>query len=240
MNETNEEFLSIVIPLFNKCEVIEETVGCLTKVLIASNFEYELIIVDDGSTDGSTEVVRTITNEMTLINLDVNSGKGFAVKKGVERAAGSVIVVFDADLDINPKSIVPLVNMLLKSKHDVVVASKYHTDSKIHMTFSRKQIGLMWARLTKLLIGITVNDSQTGLKVYRAESAKEIFAELQTRRFAFEVEVLLKANQLGMSIGEGPVEINRSFTGGVSIFDGFRALKDLLVIKRTNQKQIRK
>jgi len=235
LNGTRGEFLSIVIPLYNKHDVIKETVECLSRVLKDAEFRYELIIVDDGSTDRSVDVVEEIEHELTLIKLMINSGKGFAVKKGVESARGDLVVVFDADLDINPKSIICLVEMMQESKHQIIVSSKYHPKSSVDMTFTRKQIGLIWARLMKLVTGLSVSDTQTGLKVYRIETAKHLFSELQSNRFAFEVEVLLKAERLGLSIGEGPVEISRQFKGGVGLSDGIQAIKDLFVIWKTNR-----
>jgi hypothetical protein len=103
------------------------------------------------------------------------------------------------------------------------------------MKFTRKLIGIIWARIMRLVTGISVSDTQTGLKVYRIETAKHLFSELQSNRFAFEVEVLLKAERLGLSIGEGPVEISRQFKGGVGLSDGIQAIKDLFVIWKTNR-----
>lgn len=235
VNRPNEMFLSIVIPLYNKHGVIQETVERLSRVLTDAQFRYELIIVDDGSTDQSVAVVEEIEHELKLIKLMINSGKGFAVKQGIEKARGDLVVVFDADLDINPKSIICLVEMIQESKHQIIVSSKYHPKSSIDMTFTRKQIGLIWARIMKLVTGISVSDTQTGLKVYRIETAKHLFSELQSNRFAFEVEVLLKAERLGLSVGEGPVEISRQFKGGVRLSDGLQAIKDLFVIWKTNR-----
>lgn len=213
--------LSVIIPAFNEEKRIVKTLEEIREYL--KNFDSEIIVVDDGSTD--------TTAIFSQISYPKNMGKGYAIKKGVERAAGDLILFIDAD-NATP---IREVEKLLKFDSDIVIGSRYLPESHIEkkQPFFRILIGRLGNRLIGLLVVKNIKDTQCGFKLFKKNIAKELFSELQTYRFGFDIEILARAQKKGLKIVEVPVTwLHHEHSRVRPIRDAFKTLADLIKIWR--------
>jgi dolichyl-phosphate beta-glucosyltransferase len=244
--------LSIVLPAYNEaqrislsieeirtkmpsvCTAIAEILQC-DRVAIA----FEVIVVNDGSSDRTGEIVRKYIErfpdfDLQLIDLPTNQGKGYAVKIGVEAARGKYIVFMDTDLS-TPLSELPKLIQALQKNKAIAIGSRGLAKSQIvmHQPIYRELMGKIFNLLVKLFVINGIHDTQCGFKGFRAYEAKQIFGLLQTHRFGFDVELLLIAQELGISIQEIPVTWCNYIHSSVSpLRDSWEMFYSLLQMKR--------
>ncbi len=187
--------LSFVIPAYNEELFIEDTLGSIDAVLKGKNLPYEIVVVNDGSEDGTLAIVRRYAGRnghVKVVTYRDNVGKGFAVKTGFMETSGDTVVFADGDMDINLETISEYLEAL---KHgDIVIASKKHCDSKIEVPFSRRILSGVFNGLVRLLTGLPQKDTQSGLKAMKKNAFVDVFPRLAVKRYAFDVELLVVAN----------------------------------------------
>ena len=206
---TDSPQLSLVMPAYNEGRTIEEAIYRVDNVVREMGLKYELIIVDDGSIDNTRMKVNNYARNnghVKVVGYNNNVGKGFALKTGFSHAIGEMVVFMDSDLDIDPKLIVRYAEALKDG--DLVIASKRHPYSKVKMPLMRSFLSRGFNVLVKLLTGLRISDTQTGLKAVKKSSLEEAFSKLAVKRYAFDVELLVIANLRGMKIIELPVHAN--------------------------------
>lgn len=229
--------VSLVLPAYNEGDTIEEVVERVDRVIRGTGVEYELIVVDDGSVDDTQRKAVNCANNnrhMKVIGYRKNMGKGCAIKAGFEYATGDIVVFMDSDLDIEPSQVSRYIEALKYG--DVIIASKWHPKSSVEMPLMRKFLSHTYNALVRLLIGITVRDTQTGLKAVRRNPLERVFSKLAVKRYAFDAELLAVANLYGLKVVELPVNIQ--MRGSFNLKDVGRMLIDLLGI--TYRLRIRK
>jgi dolichol-phosphate mannosyltransferase len=175
---------------------------------------YELIVVNDGSTDNTLTILRdaAMTDEhVHIISYTPNRGKGYAVRQGVLHSHGDAVIFLDGDLDISPDLIKDYVQRL--STSDLVIASKRHPESSVRIPWSRAFLSKAFHLLIKLTIGIAQTDTQAGFKVGKGDIRRTIFRNISINRYAFDVELLTIASILHLRVQEMPVimKIERRF-----------------------------
>jgi len=199
----------------------------------------EVIVVNDGSSDKTSQVVKAFEtfegkHRLTLIELPQNSGKGAAVKAGVERATSDYILFMDADLS-TPLTEISKVLAPLQNGKDIAVGSRAIKSSNIleRQPFYRESMGKLFNLLVRLLVINGISDTQCGFKAFRRDVAKEIFSRLETTRFGFDVEVLVWAKVLGYTVEEvGVTWINSPHSRVSPIRDSLEMLWSLFRIRR--------
>lgn len=200
--------LSVVLPAFNEGLVLETSLYHIDAAVRDSGVNYEIIVVDDGSLDNTKRKAAEYAQRnghVKCIGYKGNMGKGYALRKGFWNAAGDVVVFVDSDLEIDAKQIGKYVEAL---KHgDVAIASKWHPESVVHIPLIRKILGHGFNVFVRLMTGLKLKDTQTGLKAMRREAFEKIFPKLAVKRYAFDVELLAVANIQGLRIVELPVNI---------------------------------
>ena len=214
--------LSVVLPAYNEEANIATTVRKLR--LAVGGFETEIIVVDDGSTDATRR--ETLKLDVRLLSLSKNQGKGEAVRRGMMQATGSVVGLIDGDSEIDPASLASFVNALENA--DIAIGSKRHPQSCVQAPFQRRFLSYGFQTLVRILMGLKVSDTQTGLKVGRREAIVKILPLLSVKRYAFDVEFLVAAEILGLRIVELPVNLKLEATFKTK--DWARMLYDLLGI----------
>ena len=200
--------VSLVMPAYNESQSISSAIRKVDAVLDKTNWSYELIVVDDGSVDKTREILLTekYSGRFKLTGYSTNMGKGYALKKGFLKSKGTYVLFLDSDLDINPNQIEKYVMAL--GKGDIVISSKRHPESIIKVPFIRTFMSYGFNFLVRLLTGLSVYDTQTGLKAVRRDATSPVFKVLSIRRFAFDVELLVVASLLGLKIIELPINIS--------------------------------
>jgi dolichyl-phosphate beta-glucosyltransferase len=201
--------VSIIIPVFNLEKKISASLTRIKEVLNLSLSSYELIVVDDGSDDNTLEILREqerLDSRIRVISYVPNKGKGYAVKTGVTHSYGRIIVYTDGDLEISPNLITSYIKEIEKS--DLIIASKRHPLSNINTVSSRKFLSSIFNFFIRMIFRIKVKDTQCGLKVGKGDVLRRIFLVMLTKRYAFDVELLVIATALNLKIKEMPVEVN--------------------------------
>jgi len=232
----NDIFLSIVIPAYNEEKRLSRTISEIAKYLASFSFKSELIIVDDGSTDRTAQLIDKMTVShpyLQVIHLKKNRGKGFAVRKGILEAKGKYILFSDADLS-TPISEAGKLLIWLYRGYDIAIGSRKLPQSKIEVRQSilREIAGSVFNMIVQTLILQGVKDTQCGFKCFTRKSAKHIFREQRLNKFSFDVEVLYLANKYGYKIKEVPVRwLNSSGTTIRLMRDSLKMFLDLLKVR---------
>jgi len=203
------EFLSVIIPAYKEAPRIERTLEQLAAYLCAKFSEFEVIVVDDGSTDETARRVAAAEQKeprIRLVSLTANRGKGFAVRQGMAAAKGDVVCFMDADLSTPVEEIEQGTNAL-QERFPVVIASRQHRDSAISLRQGRlrENIGKSFNRFVRALLALPFEDTQCGFKCFTRRAARAIFARARIDGFAFDVELLVIARRLGYRVTEIPV-----------------------------------
>jgi len=201
--------LSLVIPAFNEELRLPATLERVRQYLDSTGEQYEVIVVDDGSLDGTVRVAgaaAAIWPQLRVIPLPRNLGKGAAVRAGMLASGGEVRAFSDADLS-TPIEELPKLRERLDSACQVVIGSRATPGAVIeaHQPRRREMMGRAYNRLLRVLALPGLHDTQCGFKVFTAEAAVRCFEPLRTLRYGFDAEVLLRARRLGYSVAEVPV-----------------------------------
>lgn len=227
--------LSILLPAYNEETRIFE--NCLTVSAIISKItlEYEIIVINDGSADNTyREIERACNTDSHIIAVDSqpNQGKGHALCMGTKAATGEYIAFCDADLELNPALLEDFIIRLQKEKADVVIGSKMHPQSKVNYPLVRRIYSWGYYLFLWILFHLSVKDTQTGLKLFRADALKPVMEVILVKRFAFDIEVLALLNSRGFKIISAPVELvfQRDAFGRIGIKDIMNMFIDTLAI----------
>jgi len=189
--------ISVIIPAYNEENRIEKTVLAIEGCLRAQKEPFEILVVNDGSTDKTASVVNALENgNIRLLSYEKNKGKGGAVKYGVLFAAGDFICFTDADLPYPPDNIVPACQ-LLKDGYDVVLGRRYQKENgqkyPWYRTLSSKGSGVF----VNLLLGLREKDTQCGFKAFRYKAAQEIYKRVTLSGWSFDAESIFIAKKQG-------------------------------------------
>ena len=205
-----EGMLSVVLPAYNLGGVILENLRRCAEYL-EGNIPFELVPVDDGSADDTADALRRAARELPSVHpvfLARNEGKGAALRAGADAARGSHILLLDADLDLLPLPLPRFFREMRDRDADIVIGSKMHPESEIDYPLRRRVASRVYYGLVKLLVGLPVRDTQTGMKLFRAEALHLAFDRMLAKRFAFDLEVLAIARGAGFRIAEAPVAMD--------------------------------
>ena len=197
--------LSVVVPVFNEATTVAKIV---TRVQ-ATGLPLEIILVNDGSSDGTSEALAALVDEqpqVRVIHHECNRGKGAAIRTGFAAATGDVVVVQDADLEYNPEDLRFLLQPIVAGHADVVFGSRYgHTDRQVspwwHETMNR-----LITLLANISIGLRLNDVETCYKMMRREAITEIIPSLKENRFGIEIELTAKLARAGLRFAQRRIQ----------------------------------
>jgi glycosyltransferase involved in cell wall biosynthesis len=223
--------VSVILCAYNEGNVIDDTIYEVDNVMIGTGWRYEIIVVDDGSLDDTRQKVVKYRDEkgngrLKVVGYENNMGKGNAVMAGFAHAEGDFVVFIDSDLDVDPKLIPSYVEALKTS--DIAVASKWHPQSHTAVTLKRKVLSFGFNVLSKLLTGIKLKDTQTGLKAFRRRVLERMAPKFVVKRYAFDLELMSACNHCGFKIVDLPVDVHiRSM---VSFKEIFRMTLDMFQI----------
>jgi dolichyl-phosphate beta-glucosyltransferase len=225
--------LSVVVPAYNEAGRLPPGVRRAHAFLRERGLRAEILLVDDGSRDGTGDVARALAAELPgvrALGYPANRGKGFAVRTGVAQATGHAVLFADADFS-TPIEELDALRAALREGADVALGSRHLAQSRIlvEQPRRRRHLGPAFNRVLGLLGIRGVADTQCGFKLFTRDAAARIFPRVKTDGFAFDVEVLLVARRLGLRIREVPVRwINHSDSRVRPLRDSLRMLRDVL------------
>jgi glycosyltransferase involved in cell wall biosynthesis len=218
--------VSIIVPCYNELNTIEEIVLRLLKYV---KYDKEIIIVDDGSSDGTEDIIRNkLSSQVSkLIQNDKNYGKGYSVRKGIQAATGDIIVIQDADLEYHPSDLNKLIEPIKNGFADVVYGSRFiSTEERRVLNYWHSVGNYFLTFLSNVFTNINLTDMEVGYKVFKSEILKNI--DLKENRFGFEPEVTAKISNKNIRIFEVGIKyFGRNYSEGKKINwkDGISAIR---------------
>ncbi len=226
--------LSLVVPAYNESAILPDTLRAITNALSSLGEEYELILVDDGSTDSTAQLVRAFPDpHVRLESYRPNRGKGCAVRTGMLTAKGEYIFYTDADLAYGLADIPLMLERFVSTGADLIIGSRrldkdgYQEYPPLRLLASR-----CFHLVVRVLSGLSY-DTQCGIKGFSRPAAQTIFSRCGEDGFAFDFEVLLLAKKLGLRVEEQPVRVVNHRESKVNLLrDSVRMFRDVIAIRR--------
>ena len=221
--------ISVIIPCYNEAKTIELIVE---RVLAIKQYDIEIIIIDDFSNDGTTEILKTkLTSKIRkILYNEKNFGKGYCIRKGIEKSNGDIILIQDADLEYNPQDYHKLLNPILNGDADVVFGSRFlGGEEKRVLFFWHSLANKILTLFSNMCSDINLTDMETCYKVFKSSLIKKI--ELKENRFGFEPEITAKIAKLKPKIYEVGISYHgRTYEEGkkIGLKDAFNALKCII------------
>jgi glycosyltransferase involved in cell wall biosynthesis len=203
-----KEKISIVMPAYNEGSRIASSIEETVRVFDSFGYPWELIVMDDGSSDDTYERAYALTSkypQLIVKRNPVNMGKGRAMKKSMHYISGDYTLFLDADMDLHPVQFQTLFDIMGLDKADIVIGSKLHPNSIVKYPFQRKIISFVYYLLVKAMFNLPCHDTQTGLKLFKTEVLRHVLPRVLVKQFAFDLEVLVNAHRLGYKIVEAPI-----------------------------------
>lgn len=224
--------LSVVIPAFNEARRLPATLARVHAFLDARGGSYQVLVVDDGSSDGTAEVARAGPGAVEVLRHAENRGKGHAVRAGMLFARGERRLMTDADLSTPIEDLARL-EAEIERGFDVAIGSRAVAGAQIevHQPLYRELMGRLFNRLVQLLLLPGLHDTQCGFKLWRADAAAAAFAACRLDGFSFDVEALYVARLRGLRIAELPVTWRNDAATRVGLGGGAAAFADLVRIR---------
>ena len=199
--------VSVVMPAYQLGDTIYENLISARRVL---GPDVEIIVVDDGSSDATYSEMQRANVDDSALSIDrntTNRGKGEALRRGFRRASGDVIVFLDGDLDLPVEQVPALVDRLASGTEDVLVGSKSAAMLAGHYPTKRRMLSRVFSLVSKLLFRLPVSETQTGLKLMRRHVLEAVFDDVRIVRYAFDLELLVRAKRAGFTLAEVPVAL---------------------------------
>jgi glycosyltransferase involved in cell wall biosynthesis len=228
--------LSIVIPAYNESARIERTVERVLSCVEAQGWDAEVLVVDDGSTDQTADIVQHWMERyprLHLIKNDGNRGKGYSVRNGLLQASGEIVMFTDADLSA-PMEEAERLFAAIEQGADVAIGSRWLEKARqtIHQPLYRRFFGRCFNWVTRTVMGLPFKDTQCGFKAFRRSAAQVIFRLQRIERWGFDPEILFIARKLGYDIREVPVTWGHDERSRMSYLkDGMKMLEEMMVIR---------
>ena len=227
---------TVCIPMYNESKIIADTAKKLSEYM-SDNFEdYEIIFSDDGSKDGSADIVKKLELPLVkVIGYPDNRGKGSAVREAMLASSGDAVMFTDSDLAYGTDVIKNIAKAFEENPDcDVVVGSRnLDKEGYSGYTFVRKIASKCYISVLKIVGGLKISDSQCGCKAFSGRAAKRIFSHCQVNRFAFDFEAILIAGKCGYKIKEIPVKVINHGDSKVNVLrDSLKMIRDITKMKR--------
>lgn len=229
--------LSIIVPAFNEEQRLPKTLQSIQGYVKSRSLRAEVLVVDDGSTDGTAKAVEASQErfpELQLISNGRNRGKGFSVRQGMLKARGGIALFTDADLSAPIEEADKLLAALREGAYDGAIGSRALDRRLIerHQSAFRERAGILFNGMARWLTGLPFQDTQCGFKAFRRERARFLFEQQRTEGFGFDPEILFLAQLAGLRIAEVPVRWAHNPATKVSMLrDSIRMCWDLLTIR---------
>lgn len=223
--------ISVVIPAYNKGEVILPALQNILSQLKVQTNNFEVIVVNDGSTDNTLEKAVEFkrfngsSDKIKIYHLPENSGKGASLCFGFGKSTGDIVIFADGDMDLPARNIRVALAYMDERQADVVVGSKRHTNSVVEYPAIRRFYSLLYQTLIRFLFNLNIADTQVGLKVFKREVLENVIPKIVVKAFAFDLEVLVVARSAGFTkICEFPIELKY----GLSTTINWRSVSNIL------------
>jgi glycosyltransferase involved in cell wall biosynthesis len=208
MNEALAE-ISVVFPAYNEANSLENAVSKIMKALEKITPSYEIIIAEDGSTDGTDKVAASLSERYSCVkHLHRNErlGRGTALNNAFRKASGRILVYMDVDLATNVEQLKSLVGAISEEGYDFATGSRMLPESKVERSRTRDMVSKVYNFLVRTMLGSEVKDHQCGFKAFRREPLMQLLDEVAANHWFWDTEILVRASRRGYKTKEIPVE----------------------------------
>lgn len=234
--------LSVVIPFFNEEKILKEKVEYIYNYLQTHFKDFELLLIDDGSTDLSNKIAKSFlkqNNQITLITSKPNAGRGNAIRKGLMKSSGDIVGYLDADLEIKIEYLKPALKML--SSCDVVIVSKFARDARVEAPALRKISSHIFNLLVNIILNSGLTDHQAGFKFFKKEVIENTLSLSEQNGWLWDIEILYLAKKKRYTIKELPIEIRYGYRNIRSTFisDFLKMPLFVIQLKRNIDKKLK-
>ena len=235
----NKPYLSVIISVYNKADLLPSTLIDIDKYLRKLGFEYEVLIINDGSTDNTAEIVRKfepVMQKLRLIDNDIHRGKGYVVRQGMQEAKGELRLLMDADNSINIdhfSQMIPYFKNETATKYDIVIGSRFMQESRIisRPSFCNRLLNSIESVFIRIFLLPNIRDARCEFKCFSENAAKQIFNIAKINRFTADIEALVIGYKIGYKIKEVPVIYINNTLQKAKLFTYCVVLWDMLKIK---------
>ena len=227
---SKKDLLSLIIPAFRQENFIFADLLRIKKTMDNLMRNYEMIVVVDGFVDKTFQNAKKInSSKVKVYGYKTNKGKGYAIRFGMAKAKGSIIAFLDSGMDLHPKGIELLLATMQVTDADIVIGSKLHPKSKVYYPWQRKILSWGYRHVVKLFFGLSISDTQVGLKIFRRKVLEDVLPRLLVKRYAFDIEILAVAHYLGYTnIKEAPVTLTFSNWSSISSWNFLATISHML------------
>jgi dolichyl-phosphate beta-glucosyltransferase len=229
--------LSIIIPAFNEEARLPKTLDAVIAYAQSRPYQTEIMVVDDGSTDRTAEIVSSYSQTYPaprLVSNAGNRGKGYSVRHGMLEAAGEIALFTDADLSTPIEEADKLIAAIREQNFDAAIGSRAVDRStiQVHQSAIREMAGIFFNRMVQWILNIQLSDTQCGFKAFRRERTRIIFEQQRIERFGFDPEILYLAKRHGLRVAEIPVNWSHDAATKVNVAaDGLLMFLELILIR---------
>lgn len=235
-----KECLTVIMPAYNEGMHIHDNLLKASEIISGFVRNYRIIAVDDGSSDNTLSEIISASeadSKISYISYKPNQGKGKAITNGVLYANSDYVAFLDSDLELNPAMLKGFLKTMKEKNADIVIGSKLHKDSKLEYPLSRRIMSIGYYVVLKIMFRLDIKDTQTGIKLFRTRVIKTLTENMITDGYAYDIEILAKANKAGCRILEMPIELKfkreRKEKSRISFKTSFKVFKDTLKIKKS-------
>lgn len=227
--------LSLIIPAYNEGKQIFRNLQLVVEQTLPLADEIEVIVVNDGSSDNTLQEIEQAAAQdgrIRPVSYEQNQGKGNALRVGTAEATGEYIAFCDSDLDLEPKQLDRFIEIMQQENADAVIGSKMHPDSHVDYPPIRRVYSLCYYVFLKLLFRLDTKDTQTGLKLFRAETIQPVMCKVLVKRYAFDVEMLALIQHNHGKICSAPIDLvfHRIANGRIRFGDICRMIWDTCAV----------
>lgn len=225
--------VSVVVPAYQEEASIVPALTRLLGVLDQAQRQYEVVVVCDGCTDRTAELARGVERrEVQVLEYQPNQGKGHALQTGFAASRHPIVAFIDGDMDLDPVVLPGFIDMVDSRAADVVVGSKVHPDSRVDYPLTRRLASRAFRLATRVIIGLNLGDTQTGVKAMRRSAVAGSLERCTTTGFAFDLELLARLVDHEVRVVEAPVVLDYEFTSTMGLRSAVEAFHDLVTVAR--------
>ena len=205
----NRVVVSVVLPAYNEADELGAAVAEVSQALTAAGYPYEIVIAEDGSTDGTAELSEQLTQKYPFvrhIHREKRLGRGTALNNAFQKCSGEVLVYMDLDLATDLKSLKPLIDAIAVEGYEVSTGSRMLPESKVERSTRRSISSKSYNFLVRHMLGSKVRDHQCGFKAFKKEAFLDLLGEVKATHWFWDTEILVRAQRHGFKVKEIPVE----------------------------------
>ena len=209
--EPGQVEVSIVLPAHNEADILEDAVETISQALKQYGSTYEIIIAEDGSTDGTDILAAKLAQNVPFvrhIHGEKRFGRGKALKNTFKKSSGKVLVYMDVDLATDIKYLGPLIDCIAKEGYDLATGSRMLSESKVKRSGTRGMASKTYNFMVRAILGSKVKDHQCGFKAFKRESVMQLLDEVEANHWFWDTEIIVRAERKGFKVKEIPVEWN--------------------------------